>query len=166
MNPKGNSENLTAAHPGNTNAVKSGVHSPRLIQERAGQIVENSTFSVELDALGQLALNELARISATIEAMERDLDERGLTDKSGDERYLLRRRDSMARRFGEAHDRLLTAVERAQKRDNTVNARASVPPEPLAQLRALASGTHPEADIRDQIAALKLWLDRARRFGG
>jgi hypothetical protein len=165
VNPKGNSENLSAAHPGNTNAVKSGVHSPRLIQERADQIVQNSTFSVELDALGQLALNEVARISATIEAIERDLDERGLTDKSGDERYLLRRRDSMARRFGEAHDRLVTAVERAEKRDNTAN-RTSVPPEPLAQLRALASATHPEGGMPEQMAALKLWLDRARRFGG
>ena len=128
MNPKGNPENLTAAHHGNMNAVKSRVHSPRLIQERAREIVETADFGVELDFLGQLALNEVASLSATIEAICRDLDEQGLTDKRDHERYILRRRDSLARRFGEAYDRLLNAVERAQKRENTLK-RKPVPPD-------------------------------------
>jgi hypothetical protein len=38
MNKDGNSSSLIASHPGNLNAVKQGVHSPRLIQARAAEI--------------------------------------------------------------------------------------------------------------------------------
>ena len=133
-----------------------GVHSPRLIQERAREIVETADFGVELDFLGQLALNEVASLSATIEAICGDLDEQGLTDKRDHERYILRRRDSLARRFGEAYDRLLNAVERAQKRENTLK-RKPVPPDrwrnympsPLDSSR----GRHPRADRGNEALA-------------
>jgi len=36
MNKRGNPKSLVASHPGNMNAVKLGVHSPRLIQSASG----------------------------------------------------------------------------------------------------------------------------------
>jgi hypothetical protein len=38
MNNDGHPETLVASQPGNANALKHGVHSPRLIQARAAEI--------------------------------------------------------------------------------------------------------------------------------
>jgi hypothetical protein len=48
MNTRGNPKRLVAAQPGNLNAVKQRVHSPRLIQARAAEIASELTRSFEL----------------------------------------------------------------------------------------------------------------------
>jgi hypothetical protein len=45
MNKGGHPETLVASQPGNANALKHGVHSPRLIQARATEIVTELTRS-------------------------------------------------------------------------------------------------------------------------
>ena len=47
MNKRGNPQSLVAAHPENLNAVKQGIHSPRLIQERAAEIESELLGSCE-----------------------------------------------------------------------------------------------------------------------
>jgi hypothetical protein len=81
MNKRGNPKSLVASHPGNLNAAKQGVHSPRLIQARAAEIAGELTQSVEFSPAEQLAVYEAARCIAILEAIDRELDQRGLVDK-------------------------------------------------------------------------------------
>jgi hypothetical protein len=66
----------------NANAVKHGVHSPRLIQARAAEIAAELTQAFEFSLTERLAVHEAARCIASLEAIDRDLDERGLVDKA------------------------------------------------------------------------------------
>lgn len=47
MNTNGNPETLIAAHPGNANAAKYGVYSPRMIEDRAAAVVAALVESFE-----------------------------------------------------------------------------------------------------------------------
>ncbi len=93
MNKEGHPGTLVAVQPGNLNAVKSGAHSPRLLAARAAEILEGFGDRDDLDDAGRICLSEVARLTAVIEAIDRDLDDRGVTDKAGGERYLLQRRE-------------------------------------------------------------------------
>lgn len=84
MNIKGNPSTLVASHPGNTNAVKYGVHSPRFLQSRATEIVAHLTESFEFSVVQRIAVEQVGRFVAILEAIDRDLDERGLVDKRGE----------------------------------------------------------------------------------
>src|SRR3954465_15972396 len=91
MNPEGHTETLVASHPGNASAVKSGVYSrsgaplaPR-VQELADAIMAEP-HTAPIDELGAV---EIAKLMATIEAIDADLDERGLTRRNGDPRALV-----------------------------------------------------------------------------
>jgi hypothetical protein len=99
MNPRGNPESLVASHPGNANAVKHGVHSPRLIHARAAEIATELTQAFEFSPTERLAVHEAARCIAILEAIDRDLDERGLVDKAGKPRYLLNHRSRTSRQL-------------------------------------------------------------------
>ena len=128
-----------------------------MIQARALEIVQSMDISDDLDAPGRIALFEVARLAALIEAIDRELDERGLTDKNGKERYLLPRRERYSRRLMEVSDRLLDAKARARKN----NARASSgggtgeKPDSLRELQLIAFGHDPDARTRDRLAAIK-----------
>src|SRR6188472_3259612 len=99
MNKHGNPRNLVAAQPGNLNAVKQGIHSPRLIQSRAAEIVDELTQSFAFLPPERLAVHEAARCIAILEAIDRDLDERGLVDDEGTPRYLLNHRSRISRQL-------------------------------------------------------------------
>src|SRR5712692_8973389 len=101
MNLRGNPESLVASHPGNANAVKHGVHSPRLIQARAAEIAAELTQAFEFSPTERLAVHEAARCIAILEAIDRDLDERGLVDKAGKPRYLLNHRSRTSRQLAQ-----------------------------------------------------------------
>jgi hypothetical protein len=92
MNKRGNPETLVSAHPGNMNAVRHGAHSPRLIQARTAEIAAELTQSFAFSPTQRLAVHEATRCMAILEAINRDLDERGLEDKRGRPRYLLNHR--------------------------------------------------------------------------
>jgi hypothetical protein len=158
MNTRGHRETLVPAHPGNLNAVKSGAHSSRLIEERAMEILDDFGIAEELDETGQVALQELARLSAVIEAIDRDLSARGVTDRNGKERYLLQRRERFSRRVLEVSDR----VHEARNRSRRQRATASHPEITAEQgdyvrsLQEIALGYDPEASVSDRLAALRL----------
>ena len=161
MNPKGHSANLVAEHPGNTNALRSGAHSPRLIEARAAEIVEEIGIANELDAMGKVSLWTLGRQLAVLEFMEQDLSERGFTDRNGKERYLIQRRERNVRLANEALDRVLEAQARARKQlmidspDEVVGEKADY----VRALQQIALDRDPEARVPDRLTALKLLLD-------
>jgi hypothetical protein len=160
MNRKGNPENLVASHPENTSAVKSGAHSPRLIRARAEEIMQTMIVSPDLDEAGRFALAEVARLTGLVEAIDADLDKQGFTDKKGNERYLVQRRERFSRRLLDAHDRLVEALERAKKKAATNRADGVVgePRDYVRHLQMIGLGHDPEAQVTDQFNALKLLL--------
>jgi hypothetical protein len=156
VNRRGNPKTLVAAHPGNLNAVKSGAHSPRLIEARADEIISELNVTEELDEAGRIALLEVGRLMALIEAIDRDLGERGVADRNGKERYLLQRRERYSRRLMEVTESLREAQVRSARRTMT-------PPSELKgeavdyvrQLQFIALGHDPEAGVTHRLAALK-----------
>lgn len=112
MNQRGHPQSLIAAHPGNLNAVKQGVHSPRLIQARATEIAAELTQTFAFSPAEQLAAHEAARCIAILEAIDRDLDQRGLVDRKGEPRYLLNHRTRISRQLEHWLESVSAAIER------------------------------------------------------
>jgi hypothetical protein len=94
------------------NAAKQGVHSPRLIQARAAEIATELTQSFEFSPAERLAVHEAARCIAILEAIDRDLDQRGLVDKEGKPRYLLNHRSRTSRQLEHWLEKVSAAMER------------------------------------------------------
>jgi hypothetical protein len=157
MNKRGNPESLVAPHPGNLNAVKLGVHSPRLIQQRAAEIAAELTQSFEFSAAERLAVHEAARCIAVLEAIDRDLDERGLVDKDGQPRYLLNHRSRTSRQLEHWLEKVSVTIER-----QATSEQAPLQGEFSDYVRALqriALGHDVSATARDRLAALERLLD-------
>src|SRR6266536_4229414 len=152
MNKGGHPETLVAAQPGNANALKHGVHSPRLIQARAAEIVE-LTRSWDFSPTQRLAVHEAARCMAILEAIDRDLDDRGLVDKDGKPRYLLNHRWRVSRQLDHWLAKISEVIERQSAEDRE-------PPRAefadyVRALQRIALGQDPSGSARDRLAALK-----------
>lgn len=161
MNRRGNPETLVATHEGNLNALKSGVQSPRLIQMRAAAI-KLGLEERNLDQAGQVVLSEVCRLMALVEAIDRDLDERGLTDRNGKERYLLQRRERYSRTLMEMNDRLLDALNRARRETNAEDGVIGEQKDYVQELQRIALGRDPDARVSERITALKLLVALGR----
>ncbi|SRR6266516_4397364 len=153
MNKRGNPRSLVAAQPGNLNAVKQGVHSPRLIQKRAAEIAAELVDSADFLPPERLAVHEAARCIAILEAIDRDLDDRGLVDRAGEPRYLLNHRARISRQLEQWLEKVSAAIERA-------SAREQAPPrgefgDYVEALQRIALGLDPTGTARDRLAALK-----------
>jgi hypothetical protein len=161
MNKTGNPESLVASHPGNQNAVKHGVHSSRLIQARAAEIVAELTQSFEFSPAERLAVQEAARCIAILEAIDRDFDERGLVDDEGTPRYLLNHRSRISRQLEQWLQKITVAIERNPVTDPEP-IRADLP-EYVRALQAIALGRDTTATARDRLAALGELLKLEKR---
>lgn len=151
MNKKGNPGTLVASHPGNTNAAKYGVHSPRLLQPRAAEIFSELTESFEFSPPQRLAAREVAQLTAILEAINCDLDERGLVDKCGEARSILNHRASVARQLERWLAKIAPAIER-QSADETAEAsRAAY----MRELRWIALGNDSSASASARVAAIR-----------
>src|SRR5436190_19228431 len=153
MNKRGNPNSLVASHPGNLNAVKQGVHSPRLIQARAAEIASELTQSFEFSPAELLAVHEAARCIAILEAIDRDLDQRGLVDREGQPRHLLNHRSRTSRQLEHWLEKVSAAIERQAPGE-----RAPAPadlPDYVRALQRSALGQDASATARDRLAALK-----------
>jgi hypothetical protein len=113
MNKQGNPDSLVASHPGNLNALKQGIHSSRLIQTRAAEIAGELSQSFEFSPAERLAVQEAARCIAILEAIDRDLDQRGLVDDEGSPRYLLNHRSRISRQLEQWLQKISAAIERS-----------------------------------------------------
>ena len=154
---RGHSKNLVASHPGNLHAAKQGVHSPRLIQARAVEIAGELTQAFEFSPTEQLAVYEAARSMAILEAIDRDLDERGLVDKEGKPRYLLNHRSRTSRQLEQWLEKVSSAIEK-QAASEKASARAEFP-DYVHALQRIALGYDTTAAARDRLAALKELLE-------
>jgi hypothetical protein len=153
MNKRGNPQSLVASHPGNLNAAKQGVHSPRLMQARAAEIADELTQSFEFSPAERLAVHEAARCIAILEAIDRDLDERGLVDTDGAPRYLLNHRSRTSRQLEQWLEKVSAAIERKAAKEPEPP-RADFP-DYVRALQRIALGNEATATAHDQLAALK-----------
>ena len=162
MNKRGHPKTLVASQPGNTNAVRSGVHSPRLIEARAGEIEAELRESFAFSLTERLAVRELARCMAILEAIDRDLDERGVVDRAGKPRYLLNHRARISRQLDQWLAKIEAAIERqsAAEQPQPAAGRAEL----VGELQRIALGHDRAASSRDRLSALKelLKLDETR----
>ena len=147
MNKRGNPQSLVASHPGNLNAAKQGVHSPRLIQARAAEIASELTQSFEFSPAERLAAHEAARCIAILEAIDRDLDERGLVDTDGAPRYLLNHRSRTSRQLEQWLEKVSAAIERKAGKEAEPT-RADFP-DYVRALQRIALGTEATAPAHD-----------------
>jgi hypothetical protein len=157
MNKRGNPKSLVASHPGNLHAVKQGVHSPRVIQARAAEIASELTESFHFSPAERLAVHEAARCIAILEAIDRDLDQRGLVDKDGQPRYLLNHRSRTSRQLEHWLEKVSAAIER-----QTTSAQAPLRaefPDYVKALQRIALDQDATATARDRLAALKELLE-------
>jgi hypothetical protein len=157
MNKRGNPKSLVASHPGNLSAVKQGVHSPRLIQERAAEIANELTQAFEFSPAERLAVHEAARCIAILEAIDRDLDQRGLVDTEGKPRYLLNHRSRTSRQLEHWLEKVSAAIER-QATSEPAPLRANFP-DYVRALQRIALGQDPTGTARDRLAAVKELLE-------
>jgi hypothetical protein len=161
MNKRGHSKSLVASDPGNLHAAKQGVHSPRLIQARAAEIAGELAQAFEFSPAEQLAVYEAARCMAILEAIDRDLDERGLVDQQGKPRYLLNHRARTSRQLEQWLEKVSAAIDKKAAREKPP-ARAEFA-DYVQALQQIALGDDATATARDRLAAVKELLELGAR---
>jgi len=161
MTKRGHPETLVPAHPGNQNAVKQGIHSPRLMQARAAEIASDLGKLHEFSLTEQVAVQEMARCIAILEAIDRDLDERGLVDREGAPRYLLNHRSRMSRQLEQWLAKVSEAIE--QKEASEQQFSGAEFPDYARVLQQIALGQDATASARDRLAAVKELLELGPR---
>jgi hypothetical protein len=124
-----------------------------LIEARAAEIAAQFTQSCEFSPFELVAVHEAARCVAILEAIDRDLDQRGLVDRQGAPRYLLNHRSRTSRQLEQWLGKITAAVER--------KAASELPPprgdfpDYVQALQRIALGQETTATAGDQLAALK-----------
>ncbi len=172
MNRKGNPGTLVASHPGNRNAVQHGAYSQRLIQERAAEIEAELKEGQGFSAIDCLAVEEAARWKATLEAIDRDIGERGLM-KKGQPHPLLGYQLRASRRYDSALAAIAIAVRRGAEQQAEPAAPAAGEPaesgvegeagqQPINITAALESEIRASKPSAVRVSAL-VALDRIRR---
>jgi hypothetical protein len=110
MNADGNPATLRAAHPGNRNAMKTGVYSPRARAERVAEIrgaaEGRSTFALAVAAVRE----ERRGLDDLRDALDAEIAEHGLSTRSGAAREQVTQRSSVIRQL-ERLDRNWTTSE-------------------------------------------------------
>jgi hypothetical protein len=89
MNTKGTPKNLVASQPGNSNALRHGAYSQRVLESRVPQIVDELMGSEPFLPTDRFVVEEIARLWNLIQAIDEDLAERGLRRRDGGARSLI-----------------------------------------------------------------------------
>ena len=155
MNKNGNPGTLVASHPGNTNAARYGVYSARLSEARASEIEQSLLQSLEFSATERIAVHQLASCMAILEAIDRDLAERGLLDKRGEARSLLDHRARILRQLERLLDKVSLAIDRQTSDERQQPAgRADY----IRELERIAFGGDWTASSHDRQSAINTFL--------
>jgi len=160
MNPRGHPDTLVASHPENSNAVRHGAYSPRAIAPRAAEIEEELKGESELPPIEALAAGEAARCLAILEAIDRDLDERGIVDPRGKARSILDYRARISRQLEKWIQRLDGYDERASSEHLALDGEHE---NYVARLQRIALGHDRRAGLGEQLTALKQLLKLGTR---
>jgi hypothetical protein len=152
VNQLGNSGSLVASHPGNGNAVKHGAYSPGLIQERAAEIEAGFVEEFAFSPSQRVAVHELARLMATLDAIDRGLDERGIVNRKGEATSLLNYRIRISRQLKNWLGKVSGTIDRQSA---TVGADPASEEDFRRELERIALGHDPEATPRDRVLAYR-----------
>ena len=128
-------------------------HLARLIQARAAEIASELTESFEFSPAERLAVHEAARCIAILEAIDRDLDQRGLVDREGQPRYLLNHRSRTSRQLEHWLEKVQAAIERKATSEQAPS-RGDFS-DYVRVLQRIALSQDATATARDRLAALK-----------
>jgi hypothetical protein len=153
MNTKGHPRTLVPAHPGNTNAVRYGVYSNRMIEPRAAEIEEELLTRFEFTVTQRIAVHEVARCMAILEAVDHDLDERGLVDRKGEARTLLDHRARISRRLDDWLTKISPTIDRQTARAHAQ--RAFREDDYIRELKRIALGDDSASTTHDRLTAMK-----------
>ena len=83
MNERGNPESLIPSHPGNMNAVKSGVYSPRLQARRAEEIAAQLAGQPLLEVVRATLMAEVETLRGLEHALLRAVESFGVSTRAG-----------------------------------------------------------------------------------
>jgi len=156
VNKNGNPGTLVASHPRNTNAARYGVYSARLSEARATEIEQSLVQSLEFSATERIAVHQLASCMATLEAINRDIDERGLVDKRGEARSLLNHRARISRELERWLDKVSPAIDR---QTSDVRQQPAGRADYIRELERIAFGDDSTVRPRDQLTAINMFLE-------
>jgi hypothetical protein len=90
-----------------------------LIAARATEIEDELTRSFDFSVTQRFAVNEVARLAATLEAIDSDIAERGVVDKRGEPRSVLNLRSRYARQLNHCLTKIAPVIVRLQFGLNT-----------------------------------------------
>ena len=152
VNKNGNPGTLVSAHPGNTNAARHGAFSPRLIEPQAAAIEEGLFHVFEFTATQRIAVHQVARCMAILDAIDRDLDERGLVDRGGKSRSILNHRARISRQLDHWLAKISPAIDRQTACDDEHQHVGR--PDYDRELRRIALGDDSTATTRDRLTAI------------
>jgi hypothetical protein len=157
VNRKGNPATLVAAQPGNQNALRYGVHSERALAARAEEVRTLLIAELGIGREHWVVVHEVARLAAIIDAIDSDLDERGLTDRKGKVRYLVDARARYSRQLERWYEKLPAGL--ASAAPSRLDGDRS---DYVAELQRIALRDR-SVSTRDRLRSLQLLLGLGRR---
>jgi hypothetical protein len=153
MNKNGTLSNLRSSHSGNKNAVTHGLYSNSLISERAAEIEDELVRRFEFSPTQRMVVSALARCKAQLEAIERVIDDPGVSDKNGLPSPFLDYSLRVSRRHDELLAQLAPTIDRQWAADHQLPAPGD--DDYMREMQRIALGKDPTANARDRIAAHK-----------
>jgi hypothetical protein len=157
VNKNGNPGTLVPAHLGNTNAARYGVYSRRLIEPRARELEAELLQAFEFTATQRIAVHEVARCMAILDAIDCDLDERGLVDRGGKSRSILNHRARISRQLDHWLAKISPVIDRQTAENH--DARQIGRPDYIRELQRIALGDDSTATARDRLSAIDRLTD-------
>jgi hypothetical protein len=110
MNKRGHSQTLVAAHPGNKNALKTGVFSPATLAPRIRELELEIAARPAQEVVEEILRWEVAALTRLVEAMDQSLEEEGIRGRRGEIRALVNLRLRAGKRLCEALEEYKQAV--------------------------------------------------------
>lgn len=147
MNPEGHRASLIPQQPGNTNAVRHGVFSPRTLEPRAREVAEGLMAAGHSSPFDLLAAEEIGALIALIEAADRDLAKKGLTKK------------------GEARSLLELRIRLSGRLERWLREFGATPASRLAWVDSLSRADAVSSAVRDEVAHGMRFVEEARERG-
>jgi hypothetical protein len=153
VNKNGTEANLVPAQFGNTNALKHGVHSERVIDALAAKIEDELFGELELSPYERIAVSEVARLLAILQLVDLALDQYGILDRKGQPTYLLALRARYTRELRTWRAELPAAAQAQPDVDGgTPTDRAAL----IQQLKRIALGHDRTARPGEQLTAIQM----------
>lgn len=122
-----------------------------MIQPRAAEIFAELTDSFQFSPTERLAVREVAYSTAVLEAIDRDLDERGVVDRRGEPRALLSYRSRVSRQLQRWMADIAPTIERQSEGGRVDLGRDDY----IRELKRIAVGRDKTASAHDRVAAMK-----------